>query len=246
MLKIDNIICRYGSVEALREVEMEVLDGEFVSLVGANGAGKSTLLKAISGLVPPVKGAIWFKGERIDRLRPSVIVRKGIAHCPEERKLWPLLTVKENLELGAFVRKDKKQIKKDINWVYEIFPVLHERRSQLCGTLSGGEQQMVAFGRALMLRPSLLVLDEPSLGLAPIIVERIVQVMVEIYKLGTTMLLVEQNAFLALKMANRAYVLESGRIVREGSGSELLNDPYVKDAYLGGSAKLREIQSRKV
>jgi branched-chain amino acid transport system ATP-binding protein len=234
MLKIERIVCRYGSIQALHGVSLEVKEKELVALIGANGAGKSTLLRAVSGLVPPMEGTIRFEGTQIERLSPSAIVRLGIAHCPEERKLWPYLTVEDHLTLGAYVRRVQKEIERDLKWIYEIFPVLRERCYQLGGTLSGGEQQMVAIGRALMLRPRLLVMDEPSLGLGPIIVENIAKVIRNIHQQGTTILLVEQNAFLALGLADRAYVIETGRIVREGGGRELLHDPYVKNAYLGG------------
>ena len=234
MLQLENIVCRYGSVQALHGVSLEVEEKEFISLIGANGAGKSTLLRAVSGLVSPVSGEIRFEGECIERLSPPAIVRRGIAHCPEDRQLWPYLTVDDHLTLGAYVRKDRKEIERDLEWIHEIFPVLRDRRHQLCGTLSGGEQQMVSIGRALMLRPRLLIMDEPSLGLAPMVIESIVKVIQNIHQRGTTILLVEQNAFLALDLSDRAYVLETGRIVREGSGRELLHDPYVKDAYLGG------------
>ena len=214
MLRLDNIECRYGGISALRGVSMTVGKGEFVCLIGANGAGKSTLLRAISGLNPPVAGTIDFEGERIDRALPATIVRLGIAQCPEERKLWPQISVEEHLEIGAFTRRDKAGVVADIERVYAIFPLLKERRRQEAGTLSGGEQQMVAIGRALMSRPRLLMMDEPSLGLAPIIVESMAEVIKDIHAKGTSILLVEQNAMVALRMSDRAYVLEAGIIVR--------------------------------
>jgi branched-chain amino acid transport system ATP-binding protein len=244
MLQLENIVCRYGNVQALSGVTLNVREGELVSLIGANGAGKSTLLRAISGLVPPVVGTIRFRGERIEQFSPSAIVRRGVAHCPEERQLWPFLSVEDNLALGAYVRKDREKIRQDLEWINEIFPVLGERRRQLCGTLSGGEQQMVSIGRALLLRPNLLMMDEPSLGLAPIVIDHIAEVIRKIHLQGTTMLLVEQNAFLALELSDRAYVLETGRIVREGGGQELLHDPYVKDAYLGGRSLKGRLKTR--
>lgn len=245
MLRLENIVCKYGSIEALHGVDLAVEQGELVALIGGNGAGKSTLLRAISGLIPPTDGTITLQGQRIDHLRPSAIVRRGIAHCPEERKLWPYLTVEDNLALGAYVRRGRREIQRDLEWIYGLFPVLRERRRQLGGTLSGGEQQMVALGRSLMLRPQLLMMDEPSLGLAPLVVDSMAQCIRDIHRQGTTLLLVEQNAFLALELADRAYVLESGRLVREGPGSELLRDPYVKDAYLGGSALRRQSAREK-
>jgi branched-chain amino acid transport system ATP-binding protein len=245
MLRVEEIVCRYGSIQALHGVSLDVKERELIALVGANGAGKSTLLRAISGLVSPVKGAIYFQGERIEGLRASSIVRRRIAHCPEERKLWPYLSVEDNLMLGAYVRKDWKEIEKDLNWVYDMFPVLRERRNQLGGTLSGGEQQMVALGRALMLRPQLLLMDEPTLGLGPIIVETLTEIIRNIHHEGKTVLLVEQNAFLALELSDRAYVMETGRIVKEGPGRDLVNDPYVKDAYLGGKTLKDRLRAKK-
>jgi branched-chain amino acid transport system ATP-binding protein len=245
MLRVEEIVCRYGSIQALHGVSLDVKERELIGLVGANGAGKSTLLRAISGLVSPVEGAIYFQGERIEGLRASSIVRRRIAHCPEERKLWPYLSVEDNLMLGAYVRKDWKEIEKDVNWVYDMFPVLRERRNQLGGTLSGGEQQMVALGRALMLRPQLLLMDEPTLGLGPIIVETLTEIIRNIHHEGKTVLLVEQNAFLALELSDRAYVMETGQIVKEGLGRDLVNDPYVKDAYLGGKTLKDRSRAKK-
>ena len=238
MLVLDGVVCRYGSIEALHGVTMEIKAGEFVCLIGANGAGKSTLLRAISGLIKPVQGAIHLDGERIDGAPPATIVRRGIAHCPEERKVWPDLSVEDHLEIGAYTRKDG-EIRSDIDKIYNIFPRLGERRKQFGGTLSGGEQQMLAIGRALMSRPRLLLMDEPSLGLAPIILEGVAKTIKEIHANGTTVLLVEQNAYLALQLADRACVLETGRIVKEGDSKSLMSDSYVKDAYLGGGTRRR-------
>ena len=238
MLSLDDVVCRYGSIEALHGVSMEIKAGEFVCLIGANGAGKSTMLRAISGLIKPARGTIFWDGEQIDGDSPASIVRRGIAHCPEERKVWPHLSVEDHLEIGAYIRKDR-EITRDIKKVYDIFPHLAERRKQLAGTLSGGEQQMLAIGRALMSRPRLLMMDEPSLGLAPILLENLAKTIKEIHASGVTILLVEQNAFLALKLADRACVLETGKIVREGDSKTLMSDSYVKDAYLGGGARRR-------
>lgn len=234
MLKVDSIVCRYGRIEALHGVSLAIDAGEFVCLIGANGAGKSTLLRAISGLNRPVAGSIAFNGTRIDQASPSAIVRAGVAHCPEERKIWPQLTVVEHLELGAFTRSDGEGIRADMERMFEIFPRLAERRRQLAGTLSGGEQQMLAIARALMSRPRLLLLDEPSLGLAPIVVDNVSRTIASIHEQGTAILLVEQNAFLALALAQRGYVLEAGRIALEGDSKRLISDDYVKEAYLGG------------
>ena len=234
MLSIDSCVCCYGRIEALHGVSLTIQAGEFVCLIGANGAGKTTLLRAISGLNRPVSGSIIFNGMRIDNASPSAIVRAGVAHCPEERKIWPQLTVAQHLELGAFTRGDSRMIRAEMDKIYGMFPRLAERRTQFAGTLSGGEQQMVAIGRALMSRPSLLLLDEPSLGLAPIIVDSVSEIINNIHKEGTAVLLVEQNAFLALNLAQRGYVLETGHIAVEGPSKRLLADDYVKEAYLGG------------
>jgi branched-chain amino acid transport system ATP-binding protein len=234
MLDVRAISCRYGSIVALRDASLTVGEGEFVAIVGANGAGKSTLLRAISGLTPPHAGEIVWDGARIERATPGEIVQRGIAHCPEERKIWPQLSVIEHLRLGAYGRRDTAEIRGDMERIFEIFPRLAERRRQLCGTLSGGEQQMVAIGRALMCRPRLLMLDEPSLGLAPLIVDQVVETVSAINRQGTAILMVEQSAVLALRLARRAYVLESGAIVKSGAGQDLLQDQDVKRAYLGG------------
>lgn len=233
MLSVDAISCRYRAISALRGVSVSVSDGEFVSLVGANGAGKTTLLRAISGLTPPFEGQIHFDGRRLDRASPGEIVRAGIAQSPEERKIWPQLTVDEHIRLGAFSRRDGDGIRRDIEHIHTIFPRLAERRRQLAGTLSGGEQQMVAIARALMSRPRLLLLDEPSLGLAPMMVAQVIETVCAINREGTAILMVEQNAAVALRYASRAYVLESGKVVLEGGAADLLRDPDVKRAYLG-------------
>jgi len=234
MLKVENICVYYGNIQALKNVSLEIKQGEIVALIGANGAGKTTTLKTISGLLRPTSGKIKFLGERIDNLSPAAVVKRGISHCPEGRRVWPEMTVLENLEIGAYVRKDKKKVREDLQNVYEHFPRLKEREKQLAGTLSGGEQQMLAIGRALMSNPKLLLLDEPSLGLAPILVEEVVNIIKDIRKGGTTIFLVEQNAYLALNMCDRAYVLETGKVILEGNGKDLLNNAQVKKAYLGG------------
>jgi branched-chain amino acid transport system ATP-binding protein len=235
MLSVEKISCRYRAVSALRGVSVTVGAGEFVALVGANGAGKTTLLRAVSGLTPPFEGTIRFDGRRIDALSPADIVRAGIAQSPEERKIWPTLSVEEHLRLGAFSRHDAAGIRDDIARIHAIFPRLAERRRQLAGTLSGGEQQMVAIGRALMSRPRLLLLDEPSLGLAPLMVAQVIDTIRAIHRDGTAILMVEQNATVALQHATRAYVLENGSVAKEGLATDLMRDPDVKRAYLGGS-----------
>jgi branched-chain amino acid transport system ATP-binding protein len=233
MLRIEKIQTFYGNVQALFDVSLEVREGEMVALIGGNGAGKSTTLKTISGLSAPSSGAIEFEGRKIHGLSPRAIVMMGISHCPEERRIWPKLTVWENLDMGAYTRKDWKSIREDQEKIFALYPVLKERRNQLAGTLSGGEQQMLAIGRAIMSRPRLLLLDEPSLGLAPIMVEKTAEMILGIHKKGTTVLLVEQNAFLALNMSDRAYLLETGKTVLEGKGKELLQNEHVQKAYLG-------------
>jgi branched-chain amino acid transport system ATP-binding protein len=221
---------------ALRDVSLEVQPREFVSLIGANGAGKTTLLRAISGLLELHAGRITFEGRRIDNTTTAHIVRLGIAHCPEERKLWPRLSVEEHLRLGAYSRKDHNAISKDIDRIYAIFPKLAERRAQLGGTLSGGEQQMVAIGRAIMSQPRLLMLDEPSLGLAPMIVDQVMGTIAEIHRSGITIIMVEQSAGVALHYSERAYVLENGSVVHHGAASALRADKAVQQAYLGAMA----------
>jgi branched-chain amino acid transport system ATP-binding protein len=234
MLKVDNINVFYGNIQALKGVSLEINEGEIVTLIGANGAGKSTLLKTISGLLKPKNGDILYQGQSIAGKAAQTIVKQGISHVPEGRRIFANLTVEENLELGAFLRKDKNGIREDIEKVYQQFPRLLERRKQLAGTLSGGEQQMLAIGRALMARPRLLLLDEPSMGLAPLLVKSIFRIIEEINATGTTILLVEQNANMALSIADRAYVIESGRVVLSGSAEELTASEQVKMAYLGG------------
>lgn len=233
VLRLEAVSCRYGGFRALDGATLSVGANEFVALVGANGAGKTTLLRAISGIVKPTDGSITFDGKQIAGSSPRDIVRLGVAHCPEERKLWPRLTVLENLTLGAFTRNDRAEIAIDLEKVFATFPRLAERRRQEAGTLSGGEQQMVAVGRALMSRPRLLMLDEPTLGLAPIVIEALFQTIREIHRAGASILLVEQNAALALGHAQRAYVIQAGVIVNEGSGTALLADPSIQESYLG-------------
>ncbi|ARP43988.1 ABC transporter ATP-binding protein [Geobacillus thermodenitrificans] len=234
MLKVEQIDVFYGNIHALKGVSLEVNSGEIVTLIGANGAGKTTLLKTISGLLKPKHGDIVYEGASIAGKAAQTIVKQGISHVPEGRRVFANMTVEENLELGAFLRKDKEGIQQDFSKVFELFPRLEERRKQLAGTLSGGEQQMLAIGRALMARPKLLLLDEPSMGLAPLLVKTIFRIIEEINQSGTTILLVEQNAHMALSIADRAYVIESGRVVLSGTASELQASEQVKQAYLGG------------
>ncbi|ABO68271.1 MULTISPECIES: ABC transporter ATP-binding protein [Geobacillus] len=234
MLKVEQIDVFYGNIHALKGVSLEVNSGEIVTLIGANGAGKTTLLKTISGLLKPKHGDIVYEGASIAGKAAQTIVKQGISHVPEGRRVFANMTVEENLELGAFLRKDKEGIQQDFAKVFELFPRLEERRKQLAGTLSGGEQQMLAIGRALMARPKLLLLDEPSMGLAPLLVKTIFRIIEEINQSGTTILLVEQNAHMALSIADRAYVIESGRVVLSGTASELQASEQVKQAYLGG------------
>ncbi|HZZ84271.1 MAG TPA: ABC transporter ATP-binding protein [Anaeromyxobacteraceae bacterium] len=233
MLKIKDLQVNYGAIEALRGISLEVPERQVVALIGANGAGKTTTLRAVSRMLRPVAGSVTFQGEEITRLPPHEIVARGLAHAPEGRGIFLNLTVQENLELGAFLRKDADGIAEDLEKFYGLFPILKERRHQVSGTLSGGEQQMLAVARALMSRPKLLLLDEPSLGLAPQVVERIFQVLRDISGAGVALLLVEQNAHKALQIAHRAYVLETGEVVMQGTGKELLASPEVRKAYLG-------------
>jgi len=233
MLDVKNIDVYYGDAQALWDVSFSVNQGEIVTLVGSNGAGKSTTLKAISGLVPPSSGEIRLEGNRIDRAPAYSIVEMGIAQIPEGRRLWPGLSVQENLELGAYVPAARAVRGETMEWVFQLFPLLRKRRSQLAGTLSGGEQQMLAIGRGLLSRPKLLILDEPSLGLAPLLVDEVFETIQKINSEGMTILLVEQNVNVALAISNRGYVLETGRIVISGSGKDLLADEHVKTAYLG-------------
>ena len=232
MLKIDNINLYYGGIHALKDLSLEVKKGEIVTLIGANGAGKTSTLRAISGLEPIKSGTISYKDSPINKVPAHKIVSLGLSHVPEGRKIFANLTVLENLELGAYLRKDK-EIQKDMEMVFSKFPRLKEREKQQAGTLSGGEQQMLAIGRALMNRPEMLILDEPSMGLAPLVVKDIFNTIVEINKSGTTILLVEQNANMALSIADRAYVLETGKIVLNGDAKKLLEDDSIKSAYLG-------------
>lgn len=233
MLSIQGINVYYGAIHALKDLSVEVNEGEVVAIIGSNGAGKSTLLRTISGLLRPKSGTITFRGEPIQAMPSHEIVKRGISQSPEGRRIFTNMSVLENLQLGAFIRKDG-EIEADMNEVMKRFPRLRERIKQNAGTLSGGEQQMLAIGRALMSRPQLLLLDEPSLGLAPNLVAEIFDIVSDISAEGVTVLLVEQNAHKALELANRAYVIETGSIVLSGSGKDLLNDPKVKEAYLGG------------
>ena len=233
MLKIENLKVAYGGIQALRGISMEVPDGKIVTLIGANGAGKSTTLRTITGLVRAASGFIQWNGSELTGQSIDHIISEGIALSPEGRRVFADLTVLENLKIGAYLRKDKAEIEKDLAWVYELFPRLKERSWQLAGTLSGGEQQMLAVGRALMSRPKLMMLDEPSLGLAPLVVQDIFKIIQEINRQGVTVLLVEQNANMALKIADLAYVLETGNITLSGTGAELLADEKVREAYLG-------------
>ncbi|UYO55872.1 ABC transporter ATP-binding protein [Rhodopseudomonas palustris] len=234
MLELINAVCGYGGVTALQGITFEVKAGQLVALIGANGAGKSTTLRAISGLVPLRAGALRFDNEVLTGAKPPRILESGIAHCPEGRRVFPHMTVEENLDMGAYLRSDRSEVAADRDRIYGEFPRLAERRKQAAGTLSGGEQQMLAIGRALMSRPRLVMFDEPSLGLAPNIVERTFAIIRRIRDTGTTVLLVEQNAFAALDMCDHAYLLEGGRIVLSGTGAELIANPHVRKAYLGG------------
>ncbi|MCX7569922.1 ABC transporter ATP-binding protein [Tumebacillus sp. DT12] len=233
MLAVDNINVFYGAIHALKGVSLDVKEGEIVTLIGANGAGKSTILKTLSGLLKPTSGSIQFLGDTIHGRPAQQIVKRGLCHCPEGRRVFANMSVEENLELGAYLRKDK-EVKSDLEKVYVKFPRLKERQKQLSGTLSGGEQQMLAMGRALMARPKLLLLDEPSMGLAPLLVKEIFSIIKEINESGTTVLLVEQNANMALSIAHRAYVIETGKIVLAGDAKELADSDEIKKAYLGG------------
>ena len=233
MLKIENLFVNYGGINALRGSSLEVQDGEIVTLIGANGAGKSTTLRTITGLVKAASGSVIWNGEELIGKSIDTIFKSGIAMVPEGRRVFSDLTVLENLQIGAYLRKDREEIDKDIEWVYSLFPRLKERYWQYAGTLSGGEQQMLAVGRALMSRPKLMMMDEPSLGLAPLVVQDIFSIIKEINRQGVTILLIEQNANMALRIADRGYVLETGQISMTGTGLELLNDESVKAAYLG-------------
>lgn len=233
MLKVNDLQVSYGAIKALRGISFKVEKGQVVTLIGSNGAGKTTSLHAISNIIEKSGGKILFNGSEIQNLSPEKIVAQGLIQVPEGRRVFANMTVKENLEMGAYLRKDKKEIRQDLDFVYETFPRLKERLYQTSGTLSGGEQQMLAMGRALMSKPSLLLLDEPSMGLAPILVEEIFSIIETINAQGTTVLLVEQNAYKALAIANYAYILETGVIIKEGEAKTLLKDAEVKAAYLG-------------
>ena len=234
MLEVQDLHVYYGAIHALKGVSFHLDTGEVVALIGTNGAGKSTTLNTLSGLLTPTHGSFSFEGEDITSVAPQDIVKLGIVQVPEGRKIFARMTVRENLEMGAYIFDDRVQIEKDVNKAFELFPRLAERQRQLGGTLSGGEQQMLAMARALMTRPKLLLMDEPSMGLAPILVEQVFEIIQEINRSGTTVLLVEQNAQMALSIADRGYVMETGKIVLTGSGEELLMNPQVKEAYLGG------------
>ena len=234
MLTLSELQCNYGKVAAVRSLSLEVKKGELVSLIGANGAGKTTTLRAISGIVRAAGGRIEFEGEDITRASPRRVLEMGIAHCPEGRRVFPYMSVRENLEMGCFLRADRTGIEADFARIFERFPVLAERREQAAGTLSGGEQQMLAISRALMSRPKLVLFDEPSLGLAPNIVERTFEIIRQIRADGVTVVMVEQNAAAALELSDRAYVLEQGAVALTGTGESLLHDPHVQRAYLGG------------
>ncbi|MFG1294528.1 MULTISPECIES: ABC transporter ATP-binding protein [Xanthobacter] len=234
MLEISDLVCGYGQVTALRGISIKVERGQLVALVGANGAGKSTTLRTISGLVPARSGTIRLDGEDVTRAGPQKMLRMGVAHCPEGRRVFPHMSVADNLAMGAYLRSGDSSLREDYERIYESFPRLAERRHQMAGTLSGGEQQMLAIGRALMSRPRLVLFDEPSLGLAPNIVEQMFSIIGGIRDAGTTVLLVEQNAFAALELCDYAYLLEAGSIVMAGQGAELIGDPHVRAAYLGG------------
>ena len=233
MLNIEGLECRYGNVAAVRELSLEVRKGELVSLIGANGAGKTTTLKAISGVLASSAGRIVFEGEDITRASARRVLELGIAHCPEGRRMFPYMTVRENLEMGCYLRRDKAGIEADMRRLFERFPILGERSTQAAGTLAGGEQQMLAISRALMSRPKLLMFDEPSLGLAPNIVERMFDIIRQIRAEGVTVMMVEQNAAAALELSDRSYVMEQGRVSLTGTGKALLDDPHVRQAYLG-------------
>lgn len=234
MLEIKEIDVYYGAIHALKKMSLEVEQGSIVTLIGANGAGKTTTLKTISGILRPKSGSITYKGKEITKVAPEKIVSLGISQVPEGRRIFPTMTVFENLEMGAYLRRDKKEILQDMEGVFNRFPRLKERRKQMAGTLSGGEQQMLAIGRALMSQPELLLMDEPSMGLAPLLVKEIFEIIKEINSRGTTILLVEQNANMALSIADKAYVIETGEIVLQGTADQLMKSEEVKKAYLGG------------
>ena len=234
MLEVKDLVVSYGAIRALKGISFDVKEGEIISLIGANGAGKTTTLHSISNLIKKQGGTVTFKGEDITNTNPDKIVKTGLVHVPEGRRVFANLTVKENLEMGAYLRNDKAGIKDDLDYVYTLFPRLKERIKQAAGTLSGGEQQMLAMGRGLMSKPELLLLDEPSMGLAPILVDEIFDIIQKINKEGTTILLVEQNAFKAMSIANRVYILETGEVASSGDAQVMIHDESVKKAYLGG------------
>ncbi len=233
MLEVKSLVVAYGRVKAVKGISFTVEKGQVVSLLGTNGAGKTTTLRTISGLLRPESGEVWFNGERIDKVPAHLVVQRGLAHSPEGRRIFPKLSVEDNLMLGAFARKDAAGIKEDLERVFDLFEILRERRAQPAGTFSGGEQQMLAIGRAMMSRPQLLMLDEPSMGLSPIMTQRIMSTIRTLQAEGVTILLVEQNAAAALKLSDKAYVLEVGAVTLEGTGHQLLGDDRVKRAYLG-------------
>ena len=233
MLKLEGLTCRYGKITAVSELSLEVRKGELVTLIGANGAGKTTTLKAISGLVTPAAGRLIFEGEDITGASARRMLRLGVAHCPEGRRVFPYMTVIENLQMGCHLRGDSREAAADMAKFFDRFPILYDRRMQMAGTLSGGEQQMLAIARALMSRPKLVMFDEPSLGLAPNIIDRVFEVIKGIQAAGATIIMVEQNAFAALELSDRSYVIEQGRLALTGTGAELLENPRVKAAYLG-------------
>ena len=234
LLEVKDLVVSYGAIKALKGISFDVDAGEVISLIGSNGAGKTTTLHSISNLIKKVSGSISFDGQDITNLSADKIVQMGLVQVPEGRRVFANMSVKENLEMGAYLRRDKENIKKDMEWCYELFPRLKERLSQISGTLSGGEQQMLAMARALMSKPKLLLLDEPSMGLAPILVDEIFNIITKISSSGTTILLVEQNAYKALSIANRAYILETGEITKTGNAADLITDKAVISAYLGG------------
>lgn len=234
LLEVKDLAVYYGVIKALDGISFEVNEGEVVALIGANGAGKTTTLHTVTGLLPPKSGTVTYHGQDITNLPAHKIVTLGIAHVPEGRRIFQQLSVLENLKMGAYTRKDKREISESLEQVYAHFPRLKERKNQVAGTLSGGEQQMLAMGRAMMSRPKLIVMDEPSMGLSPLLVKEVFKIILDLHKTGATILLVEQNAQMALSIADRAYVLETGRIVSEGSGQELLQSDEIKKAYLGG------------
>lgn len=234
LLEVKDLVVSYGAIKALKGISFSVDKGEIISLIGSNGAGKTTTLHSVSNLIKKISGSIIFDGVNITNLSADKIVKMGLIQVPEGRRVFANMSVKENLEMGAYLRRDKTQIKKDMEWCYELFPRLKERLNQISGTLSGGEQQMLAMARALMSKPKLLLLDEPSMGLAPILVDEIFDIITKISSSGTTILLVEQNAYKALSIANRAYILETGNITKTGRASDLINDNSIISAYLGG------------